>query len=291
MNNIAILLTDSKSINEQLLLISLKNLKNAKLKKIYLIGDSQLFRRIYASTKKIKKIIFIDIKKKTEFNYLKKITEFAINLHVKNKIKFLINLPLNKKKFLKNQYNGFTEFFSKLVDNKKNENMLMFSNSFSVCPITTHIELKNVEKNINKKKIYNAILNINNFFLKIIKKKISIVLLGLNPHASKDLIGKTKDIKIIEDIKKTNKQKNIIGPLSADTAFNNCCNKVFIGMYHDQVLIPFKMKNEFNGINITIGKKLIRLSPDHGTGEKIINKPKLINNKSFLECIKFCEKY
>ena len=62
-------------------------------------------------------------------------------------------------------------------------------------------------------------------------------------------------------------------------------------MYHDQVLIPFKMKNKFNGINITIGKKLVRLSPDHGTGENIVNKPKLINNKSFLECIKFCEKY
>ena len=32
-------------------------------------------------------------------------------------------------------------------------------------------------------------------------------------------------------------------------------NKVFIGMYHDQVLIPFKTINKFDGINITIGKK------------------------------------
>ena len=44
-------------------------------------------------------------------------------------------------------------------------------------------------------------------------------------------------------------------------------------------------------ILITIGKKIIRLSPDHGTGEELIKKPKLINIYSFLSCIKFCEKY
>ena len=37
------------------------------------------------------------------------------------------------------------------------------------------------------------------------------------------------------------KKINISGPISADTAFiENYKNKVFIGMYHDQVLIPFK---------------------------------------------------
>ena len=43
-------------------------------------------------------------------------------------------------------------------------------------------------------------------------------------------------------------------------------------MYHDQVLIPFKLLNKFNGINVTIGKKLIRMSPDHGTGRDILKK-------------------
>ena len=45
---------------------------------------------------------------------------------------------------------------------------------------------------------------------------------------------------------------------------------IYIGMYHDQVLIPFKMKNKFDGSNITIGKKIIRLSPYHGTGNELI---------------------
>ena len=54
----------------------------------------------------------------------------------------------------------------------------------------------------------------------------------------------------------------------------NYKNKVFIGMYHDQVLIPFKTINKFDGINITIGKKILRLSPDHGTAINLIKKKK-----------------
>ena len=62
-------------------------------------------------------------------------------------------------------------------------------------------------------------------------------------------------------------------------------------MYHDQVLIPFKIINKFNGINITIGKKLLRLSPDHGTGKDLLKNKSKINILSFIKCIKFCEKY
>ena len=36
-------------------------------------------------------------------------------------------------------------------------------------------------------------------------------------------------------------------------------------MYHDQVLPIFKSINKFDGINITIGSRFLRASPDHGT--------------------------
>ena len=118
------------------------------------------------------------------------------------------------------------------------------------------------------------------------------MVLGLNPHASKDLPKNNKDIKVFSKVIRNLKDKvDIKGPVSADTAFNKTKSKVYIGMYHDQVLIPFKMKNKFDGLNITIGKKIIRLSPDHGTGKELIKKPKFINNQSFLSCVKFCEKY
>jgi len=202
-------------------------------------------------------------------------------------------MPINKKKFLNKKFAGFTEFFSFSIDKLKNENMLLFSEKFSVCPLTTHIELKNIEKKISKKSLTNAINNINNFYKKIIKKKKEIIVLGLNPHASKDLNNLSKDKILIQPVVKKfiKKKVHISGPVSADTAFNKFKNKIFLGMYHDQVLVPFKMINKFKGINITIGKKIVRLSPDHGIAYDLRNKPKKITNQSFIECIKFCEKY
>ena len=293
MNSIAILLTDNKSINEDIILKSFNCLKKSKLKKIFFIGDRYKFKKIYSKFNKNKKINFINIKihKNNFYEYMNSITKKSIKLFDEKKIKFIINMPLNKKKYLKN-YPGFTEFFSHKLDRQNNQNMLMFSDNFSVCPLTTHEEIKNIEKSLNKKKIINGIENVNNFFCKIIKKKPRIIVLGLNPHASKDMNKNNFDNKLLTSIIKTLKKKmSITGPVSADTAFNNPKNKIFIGMYHDQVLIPFKLINKFNGINVTIGKKITRMSPDHGTGINIRKLKKKINNESFLRCLDFCEKY
>ena len=61
---------------------------------------------------------------------------------------------------------------------------------------------------------------------------------------------------------------------------------VIVGMYHDQVLIPFKTLFKFNAINITLGLNYIRVSPDHGTATNIIRKNKA-NYVSLFECVKF----
>ena len=57
-------------------------------------------------------------------------------------------------------------------------------------------------------------------------------------------------------------------------------------MYHDQVLIPFKTLFKFDAINITLGLKYLRISPDHGTAINLIGKNKA-NYKSLLQCVKF----
>lgn len=294
MKSIAILLTDNESINESIILKSSNKLKSSKLKKIYFIGDKNFFPKIYRKIDRSKKFYFVNLPcDKKKIIYLKKITNVAIDLFKKKKIKFLINMPLNKKKFFDKNYNGYTEFFSSQFKDKSNGSMLLFNKKFSVSPVTTHIELKKVDNTITKKNLKKNINDIINFYKKFLKKNFKIVVLGLNPHASVDSHAKNKDQKILKPVVNffKNKKIDIIGPVSADTAFKNLSNKIFVGMYHDQVLIPFKLINGFNGVNITIGKELIRLSPDHGTAENLKSKKRLIDNTSFLECIKFCEKY
>ena len=81
----------------------------------------------------------------------------------------------------------------------------------------------------------------------------------------------------------------VYGPLSGDSAFINIGKNKFdvlVGMYHDQVLSPFKALYKFDAINITLGLPYIRISPDHGTGRNIIKK-NLANPKSLLEAINF----
>ena len=57
-------------------------------------------------------------------------------------------------------------------------------------------------------------------------------------------------------------------------------------MYHDQVLAPFKSIFKFDAINLTLGLKYLRVSPDHGVATDLIKK-NIANASSLTECIKF----
>ena len=80
-----------------------------------------------------------------------------------------------------------------------------------------------------------------------------------------------------------------MGPVSPDTSFmlfKRYKLDVILGMYHDQVLSPFKALFEYDAINITLGLPYFRISPDHGVAENIIGK-NIANPKSLIESIKF----
>ena len=121
MNSVCILLTDNDSINEKIIINSYKYLLNIKINKIYFIGSSIKFNKIFKkfSNKKKFKFINFNINKNGFFKYLKNITNEAIKICNKDQNTLIINMPINKKKFLKNRFAGFTEFFSSCIDNKK----------------------------------------------------------------------------------------------------------------------------------------------------------------------------
>ena len=60
-------------------------------------------------------------------------------------------------------------------------------------------------------------------------------------------------------------------------------------MYHDQVLAPFKALYGYDAVNITLGLKYLRLSPDHGTARNIIGMNKA-NPQSLISAINFLNK-
>ncbi len=227
--------------------------------------------------------------------FIKKCFESALLIIKKKLANGIINLPINKSKFTKDKYNGITEYIADKTNNKNKENMLLFNENFSVLPLTTHIPLKNVHKEISYKRIEKACKNISYFYSKILKrKKIKIGILGLNPHNGENgYIGTEEKKIIIPAIKKLRKKYSIVGPLSPDTSFlqrKKLKIDVLIGHYHDQILTAFKTKFDLDAINITIGLPFLRISPDHGVGTDIIGKG-IANPKSLKNAIKFFNKY
>ena len=201
-----------------------------------------------------------------------------------------INGPLSKKYFLKNKYLGITEYLAKKT-NTNNFAMLIYNKKLSVAPVTTHLPLKLVAKNISKNLIIKKILLVNNFYKNYLNIKPKIAVTGLNPHCE-SIDAYNEDKKIIEPAVKYLQSKiNITGPIPADTIFLKNNRKKFdliVGMYHDQVLTPLKTLFEYDAINITIGLPFIRISPDHGPNEKMIGKNKS-SPKSLFEAIKFLD--
>ena len=57
-------------------------------------------------------------------------------------------------------------------------------------------------------------------------------------------------------------------------------------MYHDQVLAPFKTIFKFNAINLTLGLRYLRLSPDHGVATNLIKK-NMADKTSLLKFFEF----
>jgi len=223
--------------------------------------------------------------------FIKNSFDLAFQIIKKNNIHKFINGPISKKQFLKNKFLGITEYISKKFQ-AKNTCMLIYNETLSVCPITTHLPLKLVSKKINKKIISKNISLVNNFYEKKFNIKPRIAILGLNPHCE-SVHKYNEDEKIIKPTIKYLKNKyNVSGPYPADTIFLKNNRKKFdliIGMYHDQVLTPLKTLFEYDAINITLGLPFIRVSPDHGPNETMLGK-NLSNPLSLSRAIKFLDK-
>jgi 4-hydroxythreonine-4-phosphate dehydrogenase len=122
--------------------------------------------------------------------------------------------------------------------------------------------------------------------------KPRIALLGLNPHAGENGIIGDEEKKIIQPVIKSEQFRGIVeGTFSSDAFFANRKFKDFdlvFGLYHDQVLIPFKYINVGRGVNYSAGLTIVRTSPDHGTAYDIAGKG-FADESSMIEAYKYAE--
>ncbi|UXR65725.1 4-hydroxythreonine-4-phosphate dehydrogenase PdxA [Bdellovibrio bacteriovorus] len=217
---------------------------------------------------------------------------------LKKDLQAMATAPLSKTSIKEAGYKdlGHTDIL-KRVSRSRHVHMGFLGNKFNVVLTTAHIPVRDISKHLGFSTLAEALLNANELRKKLpaaqMKKPIGI--LGLNPHAGEQgLIGQ-EELLFFPELLEFAKEKKIPveGPLVPDAAFfpaNWGRYSVYLCLYHDQGLIPFKMiHGQDSGVHMTLGIPFIRTSVDHGTAKDIFGQNKA-NPNSMIDAVRWAVK-
>ncbi|WP_413289498.1 4-hydroxythreonine-4-phosphate dehydrogenase PdxA [Bdellovibrio sp. HCB337] len=189
---------------------------------------------------------------------------------------------------------GHTDILKRISRSQK-VHMGFLGNKFNVVLNTAHIPLSKVSTSMNVVDLLSGIEAANALrkMLPVAQQKKPIGVLGLNPHAGEEgLIGIEEREFVTKALNEAAKAKiPVLGPLVPDAAFleeNWKKYSVYLALYHDQGLIPFKaIHGQKSGVHVSLGIPFVRTSVDHGTAKDIFGKNKAIAN-SMIDAIQAC---
>lgn len=194
-------------------------------------------------------------------------------------------------------YSGHTEIYADYTGTSK-YTMMLAHHEMRVVHVSTHVSMLEACARCKKERVLDVIRLANQTCkdLGIAHPKVGVN--GLNPHAGESgLFGREE----IEEIGPACEQArsegiDVYGPLPSDTAFSKMQGgwyDIVVCMYHDQGHIPLKVLgfvynkekgiwDAVEGVNITLGLPIIRVSVDHGTafghaGQGVANELSLVN--------------
>lgn len=270
------------------------------------IGDKWVFEQASGVRRRVLGRKFIDLNNvahksfkpgKVRAEYGRASVEYldrAIELIKNKRIDCMVTCPISKEAISLagfNNFSGHTEYLAQRT-NTNYFAMMLLNKELRFSLVTRHIPLKDVPFKLDTDEIYKTILltyrSIKELFL---IKNPRIAVCGLNPHASDNGLMGEEENKIIKPAlaRLARKIRNIDGPLAADVAVLKAAQKKYdcvIAMYHDQALIPLKIRDAYTGVNLTLGLRFIRTSPLHGTAFDIAGKFNLANPASLIEAIR-----
>jgi 4-hydroxythreonine-4-phosphate dehydrogenase len=210
-------------------------------------------------------------------NYVKE----AVSATMAGYIDAIVTAPINKEIINEAgfRYGGHTDMIAEFTGSRE-FTMMFVSKHFKVSLVTIHVPLKDVAMKITPQRIYKVGLLTWKFLRQYFGlKNPKLGVCGLNPHAGEGgFFGdEEKDLIYPGIVSLRSKGIDTEGPLSPDSAFWRAYNKEFdavIAMYHDQGLIPVKLVDFDNAVNVTVGIPIIRTSPGHGTAYNIAGQGK-----------------
>lgn len=199
--------------------------------------------------------------------------ERAVAMAVTGEVAAVVTNPIQKSALYEVGfcYPGHTEFLGALAGKRAPPVMMLACPELRVVPVTVHVSLIDAiamltsDLIVEQARIAWSALRSD---FGVAQPRLAIA--GLNPHAGESGAMGDEDERIIRPAVEALKRGGIdaVGPMPPDTMFTARARRrydVAICMYHDQALIPLKAIDVDGGVNVTLGLKIVRTSPDHGT--------------------------
>ncbi len=298
--NIIITLGDPAGVGPYVTVKTLQKVDISPADKFILVGSKAVARRIKGFTRLEKKVSFVDIpcrvkitpgkinksSGKAAWHYL----QAAAGLVNKLKNSRLVTAPVSKEAIQQTvpDFSGHTEFLARYFKIEKFA-MLMWGRKIKGITLTRHIPLAQAGFYLNKKSVLDSIILGWQFLCRFGRPK-PIVLASFNPHAGVNTyLGREE--KLLLSAKKQAQEiikQQIFGPLPAEGVYRDMLRgkySLVISPYHDQLMIPFKLLEFEQGVNITLGLPFLRVSPAHGTASDIAGRIKEISYASMQKAV------
>lgn len=192
----------------------------------------------------------------------------------------VVTAPICKENLHKVGFNypGQTEFFADRLG-VSNFAMCLTGKHLTVALCTTHLSIAEVPHRLKSSEIVRVAHLLADFLQKTGTQAPRVAIAGLNPHNGENgAFGNEESTLIIPAINELCQQScnaRFTGPCVPDCVYRDAAQGLYDGVvapYHDQALIPLKLLDFDNAVNVTIGLPRLRVSPDHGTAFGIAGK-------------------
>lgn len=173
---------------------------------------------------------------------------------------------------------GQTEFFADRLG-VSNFAMCLTGQRLTVALGTIHTALADVPRLLTTAELVRIGTLLADFVCRSGKQNPRIALAGLNPHNGENGAFGDEERRIIapavQQLQAALPWVQFTGPCVPDCVYRDAALGAFdaiLAPYHDQALIPLKLLDFDNAVNVTLGLPRFRTSPDHGTAFGIAGK-------------------
>ena len=195
----------------------------------------------------------------------------ACDLAKEGAIDGIVTAPLNKAAMHAggHKYPGHTELLAEQFG-VQNFSLVLSAGDLYFFHLTTHVSLTQAIAGITAERTDDVLDLVQAFAGAMGRPGTPVGVAGLNPHAGENRLFGDEDADVLEPAVRRARERGIDahGPLPADALIPQAVQgkwELVVVCYHDQGHAPFKAVYGDDGVNITVGLPVVRVSVDHGT--------------------------